>query len=41
MKLPIVIALVTLAASLAAAEPWGGRPWNELTPGEQERAWQN
>src|SRR6185369_3180075 len=41
MKLYTAIALVALAASIAGAQPWGGRPWNQLTPDEQERAWQN
>src|SRR4029077_4768734 len=36
------IALVALALALpAAAQQWGGRPWHQLTPEEQQRAWQN
>ena len=41
MRLYTAIALVVLAASVARAQSWGGRPWNDLSPEEQERAWQN
>ena len=41
MRLYAAIALVALAASVASAQSWGGRPWNDLSPEEQERAWQN
>jgi Spy/CpxP family protein refolding chaperone len=41
MKRLASLALLVLLASAAAAQPWGGRPWQQLSPEERQRAWDN
>ena len=39
--LRMVALALGLLPLLAAAQPWAGRPWQELSPEDRQRAWEN
>jgi len=41
MSRALAIVLLALTLAAPAAAQWNGRRWQELSPEEQERAWEN